>query len=284
VLRGAPGDYQLRSRRRTNFFRQTDSSDAKPPLVVEAPLEWKVGYLTLDTDCRTRRSTSPAWGLLTRVENSPCPRPAADRCDRSFPDGVSRWWPSREGRRSSPVSSSGTRSSSRRSADEIQRAYLRSEYTTVTALGAFYGSATAPMPSTQGPGLSAMPRPGNSTLFPVVAARALASGADSIPHQAFPRRRDSHPEHPAELGVNATAIATRARQVQPGTDDRSPCGRFRCSLAQCGELLDAILPSESQEPDQNPRTRPGRRSAREFGSHHEADEDVEPARTETPIQ
>jgi hypothetical protein len=246
VLAVQPGDYQLRvaQKDRTSFGKPIRLT-LNQPLVVEAPLEWKVGYLTLDTGLPDAQIDVAGVGrYVTRVEILSVPvGPRQIGVTAPFRTAFSSVVAIEGGKTLEvPVKLEWDPVQLKALGDEIQRAYLRSEYTTVTALGAFYwqrDGADAEALKDLALGY-AQTRQFDS--FPVVAARALASGAEfTFRTKHFHGGVTLHPEHPAELGVNATAI----RYTPLGKCNLGPMtvplAQVRCSLRSAENSSTLIL-------------------------------------------
>jgi hypothetical protein len=246
VLAVQPGDYQLRvtQKGRTSFSKSLRLA-LNQPLVVEAPLEWTVGYLTLDTGVPDALIDIVGVGkYATRVEKLPVPvGPRQIWVTAPFRTAFSSVVAIEGGKTLEvPVKLDWDPIQLKSLGDEIQRAYSRSEYATVNALGPFYwqrGGADAE--ALKDLALS-YAHSKQFDAFPAVAARALAAGAEfTFRTKHFHGGVTLHPEHPAELGVNATAI----RYTPLGKCNLGPMtvplAQLRCSLRSAENSSTLIL-------------------------------------------
>ncbi|MGO9095863.1 MAG: hypothetical protein ACLQGV_11630 [Bryobacteraceae bacterium] len=246
VLAVQPGDYQLRvaQKDRTSFGKAIRLA-LNQPVVVEAPLEWTVGYLTLDTGVPDALIDIVGVGkYATRVEKLAVPvGPRQIWVTAPFRSAFSSVVAIEGGKTLElPVKLEWDPIQLKALGDEIQRAYSRSEYPTVIALGPFYwqrGGADAE--ALKDLALS-YAKSKQFDAFPAVAARALAAGAEfTFRTKHFHGGVTLHPEHPAELGVNATAI----RYTPLGKCNLGPMtvplAQLRCSLRSAENSSTLIL-------------------------------------------
>jgi hypothetical protein len=235
VLAVQPGNYQLgvTQKGRTSFGKSIRLA-LNQPLVVDAPLEWKVGYLTVDTGLPDAQIDIAGVGqYATRVEKLPVPvGPRQIRVTAPFRTEFSSVVAIEGGKTLEiPVKLEFDPVQLKALGGEIQRTYSQKEYQTAIELGAFYlqrGGADGE--ALKALALSHFQRK-QFDVFPAIAARALAAGAEfTFRTKHFHGGVTLHPEHPAELGVSAAAIRfTPLGKCNLGAVT-VPLAQLRCSL------------------------------------------------------
>ena len=246
VLAVEPGNYQLL------IAKQHCTSLSRPirlvlnhPQRIEAPLAWKVGFLTLDAGLPDAQIAIAGVGQFPgRVERLPVPvGPQQVRVSAPFRVGFSTVVVVEGGKTHEvPVTLDVDSAALKPLGDEIQGACSKSNYLLAIARGQIYlqhGGADPEVLRVLALGHFQAKQFGT---FPAVAAKALAAGAEltfhvTHDHSAFTFRG----AHGAELGISAASIRfTPIGKCSTGALT-VPIAHVRCTLRSAGDSTTLTL-------------------------------------------
>jgi hypothetical protein len=246
VMAVEPGSYQLLvSKEHHTSFSRPIRLVLNQPQRIEAPLAWKVGFLTVDTGVPDAQIAIAGVGQYAgRVERLPVPvGPHQIRVSAPFRVGFSTVVVIEGGKTHEvPVTLDVDSAALKPLGDEIVAAYSKSSYPVAMIRGQAYIQRGGADPEILRVLALCHFQARQFGTFPAVAAKALAAGAEltfhvTHDHSAFTLRG----AHGAELGVSAASIRfTPIGKCNLGSLT-VPIARVRCALRSTGDSTTLTL-------------------------------------------
>jgi hypothetical protein len=236
VLAIEPGNYELRvTMPHHNSVSIPVRLALDHPQVVQAPLEWTIGYLTLDTGSPDAKITIASVGEYQgRVEKLPVPvGPHQVHVTAPFRIGFSTVAVIEGGKtRDIPVRLEPDANAFEALSTEIQRSYANSDYMNAIAKGMAYVRHGGADPQALVAFALSQYQAGGFDAFLAIGAKALAAGAElTFPvnhrHSTLAFRRG----HPAIIGVSATSVRYEPLEKCGTGPVSGPIAQVRCSIS-----------------------------------------------------